>query len=204
MTDNYGREIDYLRISITDRCNLRCRYCMPEEGCTDLIDHSEILSFEEIIRIVRAAAAVGIKKIRLTGGEPLVRRGVADLISRISSIDGISEVCMTTNGVLLPEMADSLKQAGLARVNISLDTFNAEKISYITRGGNINRVFEGISAARSAGLTPIKINCVAMGGFNDDEFGDFVNYTVDNDVSVRFIELMPIGHADIGTDYGFI
>ncbi len=204
MTDNYGREIDYLRISITDRCNLRCRYCMPEEGCTDLIDHGEILSFEEIIRVVRAAAAVGIKKIRLTGGEPLVRRGVADLISKLSHIDGIDEICMTTNGILLAEMADSLKQAGLDRVNISLDTFNAEKFAYITRGGDINRVFEGIGAAHSAGLEPVRINCVAMGGFNDDEFSDFINYTIDNGVSVRFIELMPIGHAENGMNYGFI
>lgn len=204
MIDKFGREINYLRISITDRCNLRCRYCMPEAGVSNLIPHSEILSFEEIIRLTKAAAKLGIKKIRLTGGEPLVRNSVNDLISKINEIDGIEEIVITTNGVRLAEMADDLKKAGLKRVNISLDTLDPKKFAEITRGGDLSKVLEGIEAAKRVGLTPIKINTVALGGFNDDEFGDFIELTRDHDISVRFIELMPIGHADVGEGYGFI
>ncbi|MDD7408184.1 MAG: GTP 3',8-cyclase MoaA [Anaerovoracaceae bacterium] len=204
MIDNFGREINYLRISVTDRCNLRCRYCMPAEGCVNLIPHSEILSFEEILRLTEAAASIGIGKIRLTGGEPLVRHSIVDLIRRMNQIDGINEIDITTNGVLLADMAEDLKEAGVRRVNISLDTFDADKYRMITRGGDINRVLKGIEAAERVGLTPIKINCVALKGFNDDEFDDFVNLTREKDLRVRFIELMPIGHNDLGGDYGFI
>lgn len=204
MIDNFGREINYLRISITDRCNLRCRYCMPEAGISHLIPHSEILSFEEIIRLAEAAAKLGIRKIRLTGGEPLVRHSVVELISQLNRIEGIDEIVITTNGILLADMAEDLKKAGLKRVNISLDTLDPKKFAEITRGGDLSRVLEGIRAAIKAGLAPVKINTVALGGFNDDEFGDFIELTRDHDISVRFIELMPIGHADVGEGYGFI
>ena len=204
MIDNFGREINYLRISVTDRCNLRCRYCMPEEGCGNLIPHSEILTFEEIIRIAEAAAAIGIHKLRLTGGEPLVRHSIVDLIAGLNAIEGIDEIDITTNGLLLADMAHDLKEAGLCRVNISLDTFDPDKFRDITRGGDLNRVLRGIEAAEREGLTPVKINCVALGGFNDDEFGTFVELTRERDITVRFIELMPIGSADVGEGYGYI
>ncbi len=160
MLDRFNRNIHYLRISVTDRCNLRCTYCMPEEGIK-LIDKKDILSLEEIVNVVKIGAEkFGIRKIRLTGGEPLVRKGIVELVRQISSIDGIEECTMTTNGILLPGFADSLKKAGLKRVNISLDTMSPEKFRMITRGGDLEQVIEGIRAARSAGLTPVKINVV--------------------------------------------
>lgn len=204
MRDNFGREINYLRISVTDRCNLRCRYCMPADGFSNIIPREQILSFEEIVRITQAAARLGISKIRLTGGEPLVRHGIVDLISKISAVDGINEIALTTNGVLLAEMAEDLKRAGVTRVNISIDTMDPEKYARITRGGDLNRVLAGIEAAKKAGLTPVKLNVVALGGFNEDEFGDFIELTRNEEYIVRFIELMPIGHADVGESYGFI
>ena len=204
MRDDFGREINYLRISVTDRCNLRCRYCMPEAGYADIIPREEILSFEEIGRVAEAAAKLGIRKIRLTGGEPLVRHNVVDLISKIHEIEGIEEIGITTNGILLPEMAEDLKKAGVTRVNISIDTMDPEKYKRITRGGDLNRVLAGIEAAKKAGLTPVKLNVVALGGFNEDEFGDFIELTRRENYIIRFIELMPIGHADVGDSYGFI
>lgn len=204
MKDNFGREINYLRISVTDRCNLRCRYCMPADGFTNIIPREQILSFEEITRLAEAAAKLGIHKIRLTGGEPLVRHGIIDLISRIHEVEGIHEIGITTNGILLADMAEDLKKAGVTRVNISIDTLVPEKYSQITRGGDLNRVFAGIEAAKRVGLTPVKLNVVALGGFNEDEFGDFIEMTRDEEIIVRFIELMPIGHADVGDSYGFI
>ncbi|MCI8284486.1 MAG: GTP 3',8-cyclase MoaA [Firmicutes bacterium] len=204
MIDNFGREINYLRISITDRCNLRCKYCMPEAGVSNIIPHDQILSFEEILRLTEAAAKLGISKIRLTGGEPLVRNSIVDLIGRMNDIDGIDEIDITTNGVLLADLAEDLKKAGVKRVNISLDTLDHEKYAEITRGGDLNKVLAGIKEAQRVGLTPIKINVVALGGFNEDEFGDFIELTRDNDISVRFIELMPIGSADVGENYRFI
>lgn len=204
MKDNFGREIDYLRISVTDRCNLRCRYCMPEDGFFNLIPHSQIMTFEEIYRVAKAAAKLGIKKIRLTGGEPLLRRDIVELVKMLHGIDGIKEIAATTNGVLLEALAEALKKAGLNRVNISLDTMDKEKYASITGGGDIEKVFRGINKAREVGLTPIKINVVSLGGFNDDEFGDFIELTRNEDIAVRFIEYMPIGHASIGEDYGFI
>lgn len=204
MIDKFGREINYLRISVTDRCNLRCKYCMPEEGFSNLIPHDEILSFEEILSLTEAAAKIGISKIRLTGGEPLIRRNIVDLISRMSAIEGIKEIGITTNGVLLAKMAEDLKKAGVTRVNISLDTLDPDKYREITRGGDLSKVLEGIEAAKKAGLTPIKINCVALGGFNDDEFSKFIEMTRDEDIIIRFIELMPIGNADVGEGYGFV
>lgn len=204
MIDKFGREINYLRISVTDRCNLRCKYCMPEEGCSNLIPHREILTFEEIIKVAEAAASMGIHKLRLTGGEPLVRRSIVDLVAGLNAIEGIDEIDITTNGLLLEEMAHGLKTAGLCRVNISLDTFDPDKFREITRGGDLQKVIRGIEAAEREGLTPVKINCVALGGFNDDEFERFIDLTRDRDITVRFIELMPIGSADVGEGYGFI
>lgn len=198
MLDNYGRKIDYLRISVTDLCNLRCRYCMPEEGIPKR-SHDNIMTFEEIVTAARAAAAVGIRKIRITGGEPLVRRGVVSLCHELSSIEGIEELCMTTNGTLLPKYAYQLKEAGVNRLNISLDTLVPERYSYITRLGNLSDALEGIDAAFDAGFDSIKINNVLTGGFNDDEIEDFVDMTRDREIEVRFIELMPIG-GGIGFD----
>lgn len=204
MKDNFGREINYLRISVTDRCNLRCRYCMPETGYQNIIPKEQILSFEEIIRLAKAAAEIGISKIRLTGGEPLVRHGIIDLIAGINAIPGIEEIGITTNGILLADMARDLKEAGVSRVNISIDTMKPDKYARITRGGDLNRVLAGIEAAEREGLTPVKLNVVALGGFNDDEFADFIELTRKKPYIVRFIELMPIGHADVGDSYGFI
>lgn len=198
MLDNYNRVIDYLRISVTDRCNLRCRYCMPEEG-VEKRTHNDIMSIEEIILSAKAAASLGIKKIRITGGEPLVRKGIIPLCRELSSIEGIEELCITTNGTLLPEFAPELKKAGLDRVNISLDTLNPEKYTYITRRGNLQNALDGIDAAFDAGFEKIKINNVLTGGFNDDEIEDFVALTNDRELQVRFIELMPIG-GGIGFD----
>lgn len=192
MLDRYERRIGYLRISVTDLCNLRCKYCMPECGIPKQ-DHSNILRFEEIEAIVREAAKLGVRKLRITGGEPLVRRGVTGLCRTLSAIPGIEELTITTNGVLLEEMARELKGAGVDRVNISLDTLDPDKFREITRGGDLNKVLRGIEAARAAGLTPIKINAVLMGGFNDDEIEPLVRLTETRDLEVRFIELMPIG-----------
>jgi len=159
MFDSYKRSINYLRVSITDRCNLRCVYCMPEEGI-QLIHHKDILSYEEIIEVIKEGISLGITKVRITGGEPLVRKGVVSLVEMISSLKGIKDFGMTTNGILLEEFANDLFKAGLSRINISLDTIDREKYSQITRGGEIEKVFAGIEAAKKAGISPIKINCV--------------------------------------------
>jgi GTP 3',8-cyclase len=169
-------------------------YCMPEQGICKK-EHGEILSLEQIYKVVEACSELGISKVRITGGEPLVRKGLTTLIEKISKLQGIEEVAMTTNGILLPRYAKELKAAGLNRVNISLDTINAEKYSYITRDGNLTDVMSGINAAEKAGLQPIKLNTVLIGGFNDDEIESFVNLTIEKDIDVRFIELMPIGQA---------
>jgi cyclic pyranopterin phosphate synthase len=188
--DSFGRSINYLRISVTDRCNLRCIYCMPPEGVPQM-PHSEILSYEEIRTVVRAAAELGINKVRLTGGEPLVRADLPNLIRVLSQMEGIEELSLTTNGTLLKKYALELKQAGLSRVNVSLDTLKADKFRYITRLGKLKDVFEGIKAAKKAGFKPIKINTVAMRGMNDDEILDFARMTYEDGWHVRFIELMP-------------
>lgn len=192
MIDNYNRKINYLRVSVTDKCNLRCRYCMPEEGVAHR-EHKDMMTVEEMFMAINAAAELGISKIRITGGEPLVKRGIVRLCEEISEIDGIEEVCITTNGILLPQMAADLKAAGVDRLNISLDTLNPEKFHYITRIGQLQDVLDGMKAAEEAGFENTKINCVLMGGFNDDEIEDFVNLTREKPIEVRFIELMPIG-----------
>ncbi len=203
MKDSFGRNINYLRISLTDRCNLRCKYCMPEDGI-DKLGHSDILSLEEIYKIIVSFVELGVDKIRFTGGEPLVRKGIVDLISKVSKLEGIKDIAMTTNGILLSEMASDLKNAGLSRVNISLDTLDSEKYRSITRGGDLKRVLDGISEAKKVGLTPIKINTVLIGGFNEDEIEDLVDLTIEDDIDVRFIELMPIGEASSWAEEKFI
>jgi cyclic pyranopterin phosphate synthase len=194
MKDSFGREINYLRISLTDRCNLRCRYCMPEKGISKF-SHEEMLTLEEIYEMTKAFVDLGINKIRFTGGEPLTRKGIVDLISKVSKLEGVKDLAMTTNGILLKEYAKGLKKAGLNRVNISLDTLDEDKYNLITRGGKLKCVLEGIEEARSVGLTPIKINTVLIGGFNDDEIESLVKLTEKDEIDLRFIELMPIGEA---------
>ena len=194
MKDRYGREISYLRISLTDLCNLRCLYCMPAEGVSKL-QHRDILSIEEITEISAAAAELGITKIRLTGGEPLVRRGVVDLVRELKALPGLEELTLTTNGILLPGLAKPLKEAGLDRINISLDTLDAEKYRRLTRVGSLDDALAGIRAAEEAGLTPIKLNAVLLGGVNDDEIPALVELTRTKPYELRFIELMPIGDA---------
>jgi cyclic pyranopterin phosphate synthase len=190
--DAYNRPISYLRISVTDRCNLRCVYCMPPEGVPKR-PHEDILRYEEIETVVRAAAELGITKVRLTGGEPLVRPGVVDLVRMLARVDGIDDLAMTTNGVLLDDYAVELADAGLQRVNISLDTLLPERFQRITRCGQLEDVLAGMKAAREAGLEPIKINTVVIRGMNDDEAVDFARKTIEPGWHVRFIELMPIG-----------
>ncbi len=191
--DTFGRMITYLRISVTDRCNLRCVYCMPKNRLQwqPLADQ---LSVEEITRVVETAAEGGVKRVRLTGGEPLVHPQVVEIVQHLAAIPGIDEVSLTTNAMLLERLAQPLAEAGLKRVNISLDTLNADKFKRITRGGEIGRVWKGIAAAERAGLAPLKLNTVIVRGLNDDELPSLASLTVENDWHVRFIELMPIGN----------
>ncbi len=203
MKDAFGREISYLRIAVTDRCNLRCIYCMPEEG-VEFKPHADILSYEEIEKLVRAAVPLGISKIRLTGGEPLVRKGLAGFISRLKGIPGIEEIALTTNGILLPRLAPALKEAGLDRVNISLDSLNPERYAEITRGGDLGKVIHGINLALDLGLKPVKLNVVVVRGFNDDEVQDFVALAKEKEVHVRFIEFMSIGASRTWKNRGYV
>ncbi|HHT50192.1 MAG TPA: GTP 3',8-cyclase MoaA [Eubacteriaceae bacterium] len=195
MKDKWTRDINYLRISITDRCNLRCFYCMPEEGIQKL-NHDDILTFEQLYPIVEVAVELGISKIRITGGEPLVRKGIVNFIEKISKLSGLKDIAMTTNGILLERYAQELKEAGLHRLNISLDTLKEDRYKMITRWGELNQVLRGIEATEKAGLSPIKINVVAMRGINDDEIEDFARLTKEKPYHVRFIELMPMGEAE--------
>lgn len=194
MRDEFGRDIYYLRLSITDLCNLRCVYCMPSEGVCKR-SHGDILSVEEIEEIVRASVACGIRKVRVTGGEPLVRNGVVEICRRIGAMPEIQELCITTNGVLLPKYADDLRKAGVNRLNISLDTLDPEKFERITRLGKLEDTLGGIDAAFKAGFDNIKINTVLIGGVNDGEIPAMVDLTRDRNIHVRFIELMPIGEC---------
>ena len=191
MTDKHGREITYLRISVTDKCNLRCRYCMPEEGVCKK-DHADMLTEDEIIQAVEAAAALGITKIRITGGEPLVKKNIVSICRRTAQVEGIKEVCLTTNGVLLPKLAKPLKEAGVTRLNLSLDTLNPDKYAYITRIGTLDAFRAGLDAAFEAGFEKIKINSVLIGGFTDDEIEDLAKLTLEYPLDMRFIELMPM------------
>ena len=192
MLDSCGRTIDYLRLSVTDLCNYRCQYCMPPEGI-EKCAHSSILSLEELHEIAEACAASGVKKIRLTGGEPLVRRGIVDLCRMLRSVPGLEELCITTNGALLPQLAAPLREAGVDRLNISLDTLRPDRFAAMTRLGKLEDVLSGIQAAEDAGFSRLKLDVVYIGGFNDDEVSDFLNLTRTHPWEVRFIELMPMG-----------
>ncbi len=189
MYDRFNRKINYLRISVTDRCNLRCVYCMPAEGIK-LISHDQILSFEEIVEVVKEAVTMGISKVRITGGEPLVRKGIIQLIEMIGRIQEISDLSLTTNGTLLDNFAADLAKAGLHRINISLDTVDPIKFHEITRGGNLNQVFHGIAAAKKTRLDPIKINCVVKNSSSDPDAGEVREFCRKNNLEVRFIHEM--------------
>ena len=193
LIDRYGRRITYLRISVTDRCNLRCVYCMPPDGIQRR-SHESILSYEEIARVVRVAAENGICKVRLTGGEPLVRLDLPVLVRMISETPGIEDISLTTNGLLLGRMAAELKDAGLHRINVSLDTLQPEKFARITRGGSFETAWRGLEMAEKVGLAPIKVNAVAMRGVNDDELQDLAKLSLERGWHVRFIELMPVNN----------
>ena len=191
MKDHFGREISYLRLSVTDRCNLRCRYCMPEEGICRKT-HEEMLTEEEMIEAVTAASELGIRKVRITGGEPLVKKNILSICRNISGVPGMEEVCLTTNGTLLAGMAESLREAGVRRINLSLDTLQEDKFRQMTRGGELADALRGLNAALAAGFEKVKLNTVLIGGFNDDEIRDLAELTREQDLDVRFIELMPM------------
>ena len=192
MLDGCGRTIDYLRLSVTDLCNYRCQYCMPPEGVCKR-PHGDICSIEKLAEIAAACVSCGVRKIRLTGGEPLVRRGLLDLCHSLRRLPGLEELCLTTNGSLLPQLALPLREAGVDRLNISLDTLRPDRFAAMTRLGHLEDVFAGIRAAEDAGFTNLKLDTVLIGGFNDDEIGDFLALTQQHPWEVRFIELMPMG-----------
>jgi GTP 3',8-cyclase len=191
MVDSYGRHLHYLRVSLTDACNLRCVYCMPEDIAFK--PAASLLQDDEILTLVRVAASLGTDKIRLTGGEPTIRRGVVDLIRAIKAIPGIKKIAMTTNGLRLSELAVPMAEAGLSQVNISIDSLDPAKFRRITRRGDLRDVWRGVEAAEAAGLQPVKLNCVVTRGFNDDEVTDLARLSFDNPWEIRFIELMPLG-----------
>ena len=199
MLDKFGREITYLRLSVTDLCNLRCRYCMPEEGVPKK-DHAAMLTEDEMILAVEAAASLGIRKLRITGGEPLVKKNILSICLRAARVPGIREVCMTTNGLRLPELAVPLREAGVRRLNISLDTLDPDKYSRITRCGVLSDALAGIHAALEAGFEKIKLNAVLIGGFNDDEIEELTRLTLRYPLDMRFIELMPMGENGFGKE----
>ncbi len=191
LVDSHGRTITYLRISVTDRCNLRCVYCMPSEGVSWQV-HENILRYEEIAQVVRLAAANGMREIRLTGGEPLIRKDLAELVALIAAVPGIEDIALTTNGILLLDQAEDLAAAGLKRVNISLDTLQPDKFARITRGGKLERIWQGLEKAEALGLSPIKLNAVVMRGVNEDELPALARLSLERSWQVRFIEIMPV------------
>ena len=191
MTDRLGRDITYLRISLTDKCNLRCRYCMPEDGVCKK-EHTDMMTEDEIVTVAEVAASLGITKIRITGGEPLVKKNIVSICRRVAAVAGIKEVCLTTNGILLPELAQPLKDAGVKRLNLSLDTLDGDKYAYITRIGKLDDFLAGLNAAFEAGFEKIKINAVLIGGFNDSEVRQLAELTKQYPVDMRFIEMMPM------------
>lgn len=200
MLDTFDRDITYLRLSVTERCNLRCRYCMPEDGICKK-SHEEMLTEDEMILAVKAAASLGIHKLRITGGEPLVKKNILSICRRAAAVPGIREVCITTNGTLLPLMAKPLREAGVSRVNISLDTLDRDKYAHITRRGSLADALAGLESAAAAGFGKIKVNTVLIGGFNDDEVPALAELTRQYPVDVRFIELMPMcGSGEFGQD----
>jgi cyclic pyranopterin phosphate synthase len=203
LIDRFDRVHDYLRISVTDKCNLRCVYCMPEEGM-EFEPDEKLLRFDEITEVVRVLAGYGVRKLRLTGGEPMVRKNLDHLITSLSAIPGIEDIALTTNGIFFASKAEKFREAGLTRINISLDSLRADRFSMITRGGDIRKVLDSIDAAARVGLDPIKINMVLMKGVNDDEIDDFLRLTLGKKLHVRFIEYMPIGHNDANWKAGYL
>lgn len=203
LTDKFGRHHDYIRISVTDRCNLRCVYCMPEDGM-EFEPEENLLTNFEIRDVVGVLAGMGIRKVRLTGGEPLLRKNLPELVEMLAAVPDIEDIGLTTNGIFLEKQAELLRQAGLARVNISLDSLREDRFRLITRGGDIGKVLKGVDAAVRAGLDPVKLNVVLVKGVNDDEIGDFLRLTADRRIHVRFIEYMPIGHSGEDWRYGYL
>ncbi|MBD3918563.1 GTP 3',8-cyclase MoaA [Paenibacillus sp. PR3] len=203
LVDPFGRVHDYLRISVTDHCNLRCVYCMPEEGMKFDPDH-RLMTYEEITEIVQVLAPLGIKKLRITGGEPLVRKGLDRLIEYLSAIPGIEDIALSTNGIYLAQFADRLKASGLTRVNISLDSLVPEKFAMITRGGDVRKVLEGLQASYQVGFLPIKLNVVLMKGVNDNEVAQFLRMSHEQPIHIRFIEYMPIGNDGVSWKTGYV
>ena len=201
MLDRFDRKITYLRISVTDRCNLRCRYCMPEEG-VKLISHEDILTYDEITAFTRVAVAAGINKVRITGGEPLVRKGITSLVEMISAIEGVTDLSMTTNGILLTEYAAPLAAAGLMRVNVSLDTLDPDKFRHVTRGGDISAVLRGIESAQEAGLRPVKINCVIKSTPDEEDARAVAEYCMREGLEVRFIRQMDLAAGTFSVVHG--
>ncbi|MFN2363329.1 MAG: GTP 3',8-cyclase MoaA [Halarsenatibacteraceae bacterium] len=200
---SYQREVDYLRISVTDRCNFRCKYCMPPDG-VDYKPHAEIMRYEEILIFAKIAVEAGVKRIRLTGGEPLVRKGLDKLIYQLNKLEGLEDISLTTNGYLLTESADRLAKAGLDRINVSLDTLDREKFKEISLVDGLSEVLAGLKAARNAGLNPIKLNTVLIRGFNDNEVLDFIKFTKANNYNFRFIEFMPLNGSSQANDNKYI
>ncbi|MGE4318861.1 MAG: GTP 3',8-cyclase MoaA [Deferribacterales bacterium] len=194
ITDQYGRHIKYLRVSVTDRCNFRCKYCVPAVENYNHVPHPQIMTYEEMLTVVEVFAELGVHKVRVTGGEPLVRRGIESFLGEISKVKGIDEVTLTTNGALLGKFADSIKQAGIKRINVSLDSLRPDRYKEITGGFNLQNLIEGIRYAQSIGIGPIKTNTVVIKGFNDDEIGDFCDFAAENNITSRFIEFMPVGN----------
>lgn len=203
MIDKNFRNINYMRISVTDLCNLRCTYCMPVQGA-DLLRREEILSFEEILKVVKHGVGLGINKIRLTGGEPLVRKGIETLTKRIAELEGVNDIAMTTNGTFLKEFAKTLKKNGLTRFNVSLDTLRNDRFDEITRGGSLERVLDGIEEVLDAGFQGTKVNVVVIRGKNDDEIHDFVRYIFERRIELRFIELMASGWKNMVDEERFM
>lgn len=197
MLDRYNRNINYLRVSVTDRCNLRCTYCMPEDGVT-MLSHSEILTFDEIVDFTKVAVSLGVNKVRITGGEPLVRRGIVDLVRMIAQIEGIDDLSMTTNAILMQQFAKPLWDAGLHRINVSLDTTDPEKFKSITRGGDINDVFIGLNEAKKTGFNPIKINCVIEKSSSEPDAQAVKGYAKNQGFEVRFIPMMKLDKGIFG------
>ena len=191
MQDNFDRKITYLRMSVTDRCNLRCRYCMPEDGVC-IKSHEQMLSEEEMIDAVKAAASLGMYKLRITGGEPLVKKNIVSICKRAAAVEGVKELCITTNGLMLPQLAKPLNEAGVDRINMSLDTLDEAKYAYMSRKGELKDALSGLEASLGAGFKKTKINVVLIGGFNDDEIPALAALTKKYPVDVRFIELMPM------------
>lgn len=194
LVDPFGRRIEYVRLSVTDKCNLRCFYCLPK-GFRNFETPEHWLTFEEIERVISAFSELGVKRVRLTGGEPLVRKQLPDLISRLGSLPGVDDLSLSTNASLLAEHAEGLKDAGIGRINVSLDTLRTDRFRKVTQGGDLLKVLAGLQVARQVGLNPVKINMVALKGVNDDEFEPMMEYCIQNGFTLRFIETMPIGDA---------